>query len=117
MKFKVGDKVKFIRKTNSHSSDVKLGEVYTIEYIDYIYDAIPYRTKENGEWFKEDELELVKTVQFTKSDLKDGDIVIYRNGAIRTLRNKDLVDEIGITGLTLDDYTEELINKNRSIRM
>lgn len=108
MKFKVGDKVKFIKKIHNHSSKVKLGQVYTIDHIDNIGDGIPYLTKENKEWFKEDELELVKTAQFTKSDLKDGDIVTYRNGEKRTLLDNRLFDSnIGITNW-LSNYNEDL---------
>lgn len=117
MKFKIGDKVKFIKRTHSHSSDVKLGRVYTIEYIDYMLDKIPYLTKENKEWFKEDELELVKTAQFTKSDLKDGDIVTYRNGAKRTLKGEKLINQEGYEMYDLIQYKTDLtdIGEQRSL--
>ncbi|MCI9245601.1 MAG: hypothetical protein HFJ30_00365 [Clostridia bacterium] len=41
---------------------------------------------------------------FAKSDLKDGDIVTYRDGRIRTLRDECMIDEDGYIGLDLDDY-------------
>ena len=34
MKFKVGDRVRFIKKTINHSAKVKLGKIYQIKYVD-----------------------------------------------------------------------------------
>lgn len=84
MKFKVGDKVKFIKKIHSHSNAVSVGNIYTINYVDE-GTSIPYKTEEDFEWFKEEELELAQLKPFTKSDLQDGDIVTYRNGEKRAV--------------------------------
>ena len=51
-----------------------------------------YVKLKNGEWFKKEELELV-TNTFKKSDLKDGDIVTYRDGRKRTVKGKNLIDD------------------------
>lgn len=112
MKFKVGDKVKFIKKIHNHSSRVKLGELYTIGYIDNIGDGIPYQIKENGEWFKEDELEFVKTVHFTKSDLKDKDVITFRNNRQGIVLNqgKTIRSMKGLT-YSLEYYNENLVRQ------
>ena len=47
MKFKVGDKVRFVKKVELHSGKVKLGNIYKIENVDFGY-RMPYRI-ENGE--------------------------------------------------------------------
>lgn len=89
MKFKVGDKVRFVEDTIHHSSTVKIGEIYEITGASNYYEL--YRI-ENGEYFKKEELELV-TNTFKKSDLKDGDIVTYRDGKKRTVKSKNLIDD------------------------
>lgn len=76
MKFKIGDRVRFIKSIIYHTNDVQVGEVYEIIAIDR--PSISYQVR-NGELFKENELELVTTT-FTKSDLKDGDKCTLKNG-------------------------------------
>ena len=76
MKFRVGDRVRFVKSTKGHNNNVQIGKVYRIIKTDST--NIPYKV-ENGEWFREDELELVTTT-FTKSDLKDGDKCTLKNG-------------------------------------
>lgn len=50
---------------------------------------------------------------FTKSDLKDDDVITYRNGEKRTLKKiYVLIDETGDITNNLDQYTEDLIEKN-----
>lgn len=82
MKFKVGDKVKVIATLHKQACNVgdivtiKKADVWDSSYlcdIDNVYDA----------WFYENELGAIENGEnnsFTKSDLKDGDIVTYRNG-------------------------------------
>ena len=114
MKFKVGDKVRFVKKAHNHTSKVKLGKVYMIDYVESIGDGIPYRIKEYGVWFIEDELELVKPKQFTKSDLKDGDIVTQRDGRKKVVC-KAKTELRGIcerASLPIDNYTKDLIDKD-----
>ena len=74
MKFRVGDRVRFVKSTIGHTNDVKIGEIYKIIARDST--DVPYKV-ENREWFRKDELELAT---FTKSDLKDGDKCTLKNG-------------------------------------
>lgn len=77
MKFKVGDKVKVIKCSTAGERCKNLNKVSTITEIKK-YSCYPYMLKDIGEAFRDDELELVE-VQFTKSDLKDGDYCIFKN--------------------------------------
>ena len=110
LKFKVGDRIRFVKSIITHSDKVQVGEAYEIIEIDS--SNIPYKV-ENGEWFREDELELVTTT-FTKSDLKDGDIVIQRNGGKkRYCTNRE--GFVGIDGdsyLAYSNYKENLLDKD-----
>ena len=112
MKFKVGDKVKFIGKVANHrvpgkdlQADIEkynnrftISRISTTGYVEF---------KENECWCIEfDEIELILEIQFTKSELKDGDIVTKRNGEKRTLVGKYLHDVKRASPLTY--YTEDL---------
>lgn len=72
-KFKVGDKVK--RKNSNSFSNGE--QVLTVEgfYYDALYNEYAARFKETGTHLTESKLDLV----FTKSDLKDGMVVSYRD--------------------------------------
>ena len=47
---------------------------------------------------------------FKKKDLKDGDIVTYKNGWRRTFIGGKLISEEGVVGKTIDEYNENLEN-------
>lgn len=107
MKFKVGDRAKVI-KEGTHCQ--KIGAIVKILEVNtgtgVYYADCPYK----GKWYlREDEL---TTVQFTKSDLKDGDIVTYRNGNQRTLKGDVLVDKEGFRVGSLRAYDNNLIHTN-----
>lgn len=114
MKFKVGDKV-MVKK------DLKVG---FYDGISSILEMTKYRGKtaiiksvgfisykldiDNMEWnWTDDMLELCK-IRFAKSDLKDGDIVTYRNGDKRTVIAENLIDSNGFISRKLNQYTNEL---------
>lgn len=81
MKFKVGDKVRFVKKIELHSGKVKLGGIYKIEHIERNTSCMPYRV-ENGEGFNEKELELAS---YTYEDLKKSPIgtkITFENGTV-----------------------------------
>lgn len=122
MKFKVGNRVKFIGKYEEHIKDKstfsnltlrelinKYNNCLTIEKIE---DDGNITIKEDELWiFKQDELELVSK-QFTISDLQDGDIVTYRNGMKRTKLDEELIDESGWKyGLSIN-FNENLTHIN-----
>lgn len=101
MKFKVGDKVKVIAKKHGHGFNI--GEIVKIEEIsDREYKCSSLK-KDKLWWMGEDEFIKVK---FIKSDLKDGDIVTYRDG------RKKIVFEDKFYGsnhfVLLKYYTEDL---------
>ena len=86
MKFKVGDKVRFVREIVEHSNRVKTGEVYKIIKIDK--SSIPYKVK-NREWFSEEELVLV---EYTYEDLKKSPIgtkIIFKDGEVLVKDGED----------------------------
>lgn len=79
MKFKIGDKVKFVKNIEIHSGRVKLGDVYKIKNVNSSF-CMPYRV-ENGEWFGEEEL--IK--EYTYEDLKKSPIgtkITFETGAV-----------------------------------
>ena len=112
MEFKVGDKVKFIGKVANHrvpGKDLQADiEKYNNRFtISRISTAGYVEFKENECWCIEfDEIELILEIQFTKSDLKDYDIVTERNGKKRILLEGFLHDDIGDVSLTY--FTEDL---------
>lgn len=101
MKFKVGDKVKVIAKKHGHGFNI--GEIVKIEEIsdrDYKCSSLK---KDELWWMGEDEFTKVK---FIKSDLKDGDIVTYRNGLKKIVSGDKLCGNDLFAALRY--YTEDL---------
>lgn len=79
MKFKVGDKVRFVKSTIFHTADVKIGETYKIIRIDNLSKS--YQV-ENAEVFNEEEL--VKA-DYTYEDLKKAPIgtkITFEDGKV-----------------------------------
>lgn len=109
MKFKVGDRVEVVR-CRTHKNCKHINTIGKI--IDIVANrCFPYELENCDEIFREDELELVQEKQFTKADLKDGDIVIYRNGNKRTVISNNLIAEDGCIGNCLTEYNDELKTK------
>lgn len=106
MKFKVGDKVRVIKCSIDGERCKNLNKVSTITEIGE-HLCYPYMLKDIREPFKENELALVEK-QFIKSDLKDGDIVTYRNGDKRTVIAGNLINSNGFISKKLNQYTNEL---------
>lgn len=114
MKFNIGDKVRVVRcrthlncKNNNTIGNI-IGIVVNRRY--------PYELEGVDELFREDELELVQEKQFTKADLKDGDIVIYRNGGKRIVNktaNKIVhMEDFSHLSFNLCNFREDLTNTN-----
>lgn len=108
MKFKVGDKVKVVKVNGGNTEDEKcLGKIFTIKSIMSGY-GYPYIFEEyRGCAWCDDELELAP---FTKSDLKDGMVVEYRDGRRRMVLGDNLIGEYGHAPLR--DYNENLEEEN-----
>ena len=104
MKFKVGDKVRVIKCSIDGERCKNFNKISTITKIGE-HLCYPYILKDIRETFREDELELVE-VQFTKSDLKDGDIVTYRNGLKKIISGDKLYGNDLFTSLRY--YPEDL---------
>ena len=87
MKFKVGDRVKFVKSIEIHSNKVKLGGIYKIKHVNSSAFCTPYRV-ENGEWFGEEEL----LKEYTHEDLKKSPIgtkVTFENGTVLVKDEED----------------------------
>lgn len=111
MKFKVGDKVRVISARNEECGYEELvGNIYTVESIGTESDTgLKYVSlEETGYVPYLFNCELVNKKQFTKSDLKDGDIVTYRNGDKRTVIAGNLINSNGYISKKLNQYTNEL---------
>lgn len=114
MKFKVGDTVRVVRcRTHGNCEHINIiGKI-----IDIVANScFPYELENCEEIFREDELELVQEKQFTKADLRDGDIVIYRNGEKRIVNktaNKIVhMEDFRNLSFYLCDFREDLTNTN-----
>lgn len=115
MKFKIGDRVKVRRNLVAYKeygkysfvNDMKKmeGKIVTIKAT---YDD-SYKIEEFDYCWTDEMFE--DRVIFTKSDLKDGDIVTYRNGDKRTVINNKLTDEDGTVVNRLNTYKEDLTEK------
>ena len=91
MKFKVGDKVRFVKSTIFHTADVKIGETYKIIRIDNLSKS--YQV-ENAEVFNEEEL--VKA-DYTYEDLKKSPIgskITFENGAVLVKDEKNCFENL-----------------------
>lgn len=90
MKFKVGDRVKFVKSIEIHSNKVKLGGIYKIKHVNSSAFCTPYRV-ENGEWFGEEEL----LKEYTYEDLKKSPIgtkITFENGIVLVRDEKDFFE-------------------------
>lgn len=97
MKFKVGEKVECIYDGNGTFQDIKKGQIYTVGNIQ---NDGWIMVKGGTQYYKPKRFQ---KVQFTKSDLKDGDKCSFRRGG-RAEYNRDYYDN--------EDYNEDLTHKN-----
>lgn len=110
-KFKVGDKVRVRKDLKPHTYYGKtLFTKYMSQYRGGIY--VVAKVIENGDyilsrcagWHFSDEM--LEPVKFTKSDLKNGMIVEYRDGRRRMVLNGFMTGENGY--MPLSDFREDL---------
>lgn len=109
MKFKVGDKVRLIKCTEC-TNGFKEGQTCKIIEID---SEGVYRIRiTNGKYYGYVDEEHIQKVEYTKSDLKDGDIVTYRTGRKRIVQGERLIQMDGNNGYNLNAYRDDLTEKN-----
>lgn len=93
MKFKVGDRVKYVKKIIHHN--VVIGGIFTITHINENYKNIQYfaeSKKGNKQWFKEEELALA---EYTYKDLEKAPIgtkITFVNGEVLVKDDKDFFE-------------------------
>lgn len=116
MKFKVGDRVKHKQfgEGNIVHYDENGEQPYLVEFDKsnpklHSGSLSKKKYKEKHCWWcYEHEMQLIKPVQFTKSDLKDGDIVTLRNNKRKRVIGQNLISEEG--SINLNCYINKLIN-------
>ena len=99
MKFKVGDRVRYIKYAIYHNSTVKENSIWKIIKVDN-YNRMYYTVDENysEEWFREEELE---KIEYAYEDLKKSPIgtkLTFENGVVLV---KDDIDRIENDSLIL----------------
>lgn len=112
-KFKVGDKVRILDGRNNPNDHISwlevmnelIGTVHTVKYIDGVgnclLEGICYFFA--GEW--------LAPAEFTKADLKEFDIVEFRNGNKTLVINDIILGELSIGGFYLTNWTDDLRDK------
>lgn len=120
MKFKVGDRVRVVKIVSNHSKDKHLGKILTIKSLNpngdnpsggYLYGVPHYGVEEEEVRFVFLETEL--NFEFTKSDLKDGMVVEYRNGDRRLVLGECFVGYDYCSHFN-EWYDDNLINNNNA---
>lgn len=111
MKFRIGDKLKVINI--KHCQSCNIGEIVKVVDVEEICKRYSCKTSEGLVfYFEESELE---KLDFTKADLKDGDIVTYRNGIKRLVNatNKKIVfiQDPNILSFDFCDFRDNLTNR------
>lgn len=90
MKFRVGDRVKYVKKIIHHN--VVTGGIFKITYIDGNNQSFQYLAeskKGNKQWFKEEELQ---KVEYTYEDLQKSPIgtkITFKNGIVLVKDTKE----------------------------
>ena len=93
MKFRVGDRVKYVKKIIHHN--VVTGGIFKITYIDGNNQSFQYLAeskKGNKQWFKEEELQ---KVEYTYEDLQKSPIgtkIRFEDGVILTKTEEDFYE-------------------------
>ena len=116
MKYKVGDKVRIVNKRTIHMNndgkmDQYLNTVMTIrEVVNYSYRM----EEDDGCWEWNDGDIVGKATIIKKSDLQNGDIVTYRNGAKRIVNTKKdglaIIIDFDSIWKTISGYNEDLFD-------
>lgn len=109
-KFKIGDRVRILDGSNNpnvhpkwvEGMDELIGEIRTVKHInrigDYSLEGISYFFAE--EW--------LAPAEFTKADLKEFDIVEFRDGEKVLITMSIVFGRLGIGGFTVDTWDDDL---------
>lgn len=111
-KFKVGDKV-IVKKGFKCGDKIIHESMRKLEGQEVIITEINNGNIriDKSQWFwTEDDFEIINKL-FTKSYLKDGDVVTYRNGDKRTVKDNRFIDVNGSTVNALVNYNDDLTSK------
>lgn len=125
MKFKVGDKVRIKKDLDSNKKYRVLIVSEMEEYKGKVAEIVAVRGKtgyaldiDKGYWkWSDDTFELVESKKFTKSDLKDGDVVTRRDKSkSRVYKKENKIIRLDNNDIFtyLCSYTEDLKNTGRA---
>lgn len=114
MRYKVGDRVKYVKKIIHHN--VVTGGIFTITHIDENNQSFQYLAeskKGNKQWFKEEE---IQKVEYTYKDLEKASIgtkVTFENGEVLVKDDKDIFENSGYVRnmLELDNFKSRILGK------
>ncbi len=114
MRYKVGDRVKYVKKIIHHN--VVTGGIFTITHIDENNQSFQYLAeskKGNKQWFKEEELQ---KVEYTFEDLEKAPIgtkITFVNGEVLVKDDKDSFENEGYIRniLELDNFKSRILGK------
>lgn len=111
MKFKVGDKVKFVKKIIFHN--VELGGIFRIIFISKDDSDVPYLAESKKgykQWFKEEELQ---NAEYTYEDLKESPVgtkITFKDGIVLVKDNSQTFES--------ECYTRDILDlKNLNSRI
>lgn len=114
MRYKVGDRVKYVKKIIHHN--VVTGGIFTITHIDENDQSFQYLAeskKGNKQWFKEEE---IQKVEYTYEDLKKSPVgtkVTFENGEVLVKDDKDIFENSGYIRniLELNNFKSRILGK------
>ena len=108
MKFKVGDKVKFVREKVYHMASIKIGEIFTIIETDNSDRPYKVKDREGGiVWFFAEEVELAFSKKPTREELlsmPDGTRITTDLDSKYNIFTKANDEFISDDGSCIDDY-------------
>ena len=114
MRYKVGDRVKYVKKIIHHN--VVTGGIFTITHIDENNQSFQYLAeskKGNKQWFKEEE---IQKVEYTYKDLEKASIgtkLTFEDGEVLVKDDKDIFENSGYVRniLELNNFKSRILGK------
>ena len=114
MRYKVGDRVKYVKTTIYHN--IAIGEIFTITHINKNnreFEYLAESKKGKSLWFKEEELQ---KVEYTYKDLEKASIgtkLTFEDGEVLVKDDKDIFENSGYVRniLELDNFKSRILGK------